>query len=97
MSAAFNNIGVVVIGRNEGKRLHSCLASIVGQAEAVLYVDSGSTDNSVSIALAMGDLIWSVKDVLKLRGLSALRLNWHHTVLRWRLLFQTRFATRPTQ
>lgn len=47
-------VGVVVIGRNEGERLHRCLASVVTQAEAVVYVDSGSTDNSISIALTMG-------------------------------------------
>lgn len=47
-------IGVVVIGRNEGERLRRCLASVVGQAEAVVYVDSGSTDGSVALALAIG-------------------------------------------
>jgi len=43
-------IGVVVIGRNEGERLKRCLASIAGQADCVVYVDSGSTDGSVSMA-----------------------------------------------
>lgn len=46
--------GVVVIGRNEGERLRRCLASIVGQAEAVVYVDSGSTDGSVELARFFG-------------------------------------------
>ncbi len=48
------SIGVVVIGRNEGERLRRCLASIVGQAEAVVYVDSGSTDGSVELARFFG-------------------------------------------
>lgn len=47
-------VGVVVIGRNEGERLHCCLLSIAGQAEAVVYVDSGSTDGSVALAEGMG-------------------------------------------
>jgi GT2 family glycosyltransferase len=40
--------GVVVIGRNEGERLRKCLISVVQQAAVVIYVDSGSADNSVS-------------------------------------------------
>lgn len=37
--------GVVAIGRNEGDRLKQCLKS-ASKAEAVVYVDSGSTDGS---------------------------------------------------
>ncbi|WP_283180685.1 glycosyltransferase family 2 protein [Pseudomonas svalbardensis] len=47
-------IGVVVIGRNEGLRLERCLISLVGSVEKVVYVDSGSTDGSVQIALRLG-------------------------------------------
>lgn len=47
-------IGVVVIGRNEGLRLERCLASLVGRADKVVYVDSGSTDGSVQRASALG-------------------------------------------
>ncbi|KAA0983555.1 glycosyltransferase family 2 protein [Pseudomonas sp. ANT_J28] len=47
-------IGVVVIGRNEGLRLERCLISLVGSAEKVVYVDSGSTDGSVHVALRLG-------------------------------------------
>ncbi|PSS58540.1 glycosyltransferase family 2 protein [Pseudomonas sp. BBP2017] len=43
-------IGVVVIGRNEGKRLERCLASLDGGADKVVYVDSGSVDGSVQMA-----------------------------------------------
>jgi glycosyltransferase involved in cell wall biosynthesis len=49
-------VGVVLIGRNEGERLRRCLAAVVGQAEAVVYVDSGSTDGSVALAAGMGVL-----------------------------------------
>ena len=47
------NIGVVVIGRNEGERLRQCLEYVCPSAENVVYVDSGSTDNSLLIAKEM--------------------------------------------
>lgn len=47
-------IGVVVIGRNEGERLGQCLKSICVQSQQVVYVDSGSTDDSVSLAKGLG-------------------------------------------
>jgi glycosyltransferase involved in cell wall biosynthesis len=43
-------IGVVVIGRNEGNRLHQCLLSVISENVIVVYVDSGSTDGSVALA-----------------------------------------------
>jgi glycosyltransferase involved in cell wall biosynthesis len=49
-----NEFGVVAIGRNEGERLRQCLSSVEGQAAAVVYVDSGSTDSSVAMARAAG-------------------------------------------
>lgn len=45
--------GVIAIGRNEGARLERCLRSLSG-AEAVVYVDSGSSDRSVALAHAEG-------------------------------------------
>ena len=48
-------VGVVVIGRNEGKRLERCLLSLTGQtAGPLVYVDSGSTDGSVEMARGLG-------------------------------------------
>jgi len=40
-------IGAVVIGRNEGQRLISCLESLVKHIDHIVYVDSGSTDDSL--------------------------------------------------
>ena len=48
------DVGAVAIGRNEGTRLACCLASLEGQAATVVYVDSGSTDDSAEIARAAG-------------------------------------------
>jgi len=49
-----SEIGVVVIGRNEGDRLKTCLNSLVGQVAAIVYVDSGSSDGSVEFAQSLG-------------------------------------------
>jgi len=46
--------GVVAIGRNEGDRLRRCLQSAKEKTSFVVYVDSGSTDDSVPMARAMG-------------------------------------------
>ena len=53
-SAAAPLVDAVVIGRNEGARLIACLASLKGQVRRIVYVDSGSTDASVSEARRLG-------------------------------------------
>ena len=48
-----DNLGVVAIGRNEGDRLIQCLDSLkqqLPQGVPIIYVDSGSTDNSLAAA-----------------------------------------------
>ena len=45
----FTNLGLVVIGRNEGERLARCLTSVRDVPHRI-YVDSGSTDGSVALA-----------------------------------------------
>lgn len=52
-----NSLGIVVIGRNEGDRLVRCLASLEGQGARVVYVDSGSTDDSVAHAQKAGAIV----------------------------------------
>mgnify|MGYP005839610619 CR=1 FL=1 len=47
-------VGIVVIGRNEEKNLSNCLESCLKQNQQLVYVDSGSTDNSVQIANSYG-------------------------------------------
>lgn len=48
------SIAAIAIGRNEGERLKACLASLRGQVDPIVYVDSGSTDGSVAAAEAAG-------------------------------------------
>lgn len=52
-------VSVVVIGRNEGERLGRCLAAIraldaASTPREILYVDSGSTDDSLALAAQHG-------------------------------------------
>lgn len=46
----FSSTGLIVIGRNEGERLQNCLRSVIGKVVIIVYVDSGSTDDSVRFA-----------------------------------------------
>jgi GT2 family glycosyltransferase len=56
-AAVAGEIGVVVIGRNEGDRLKRCLESVRGQAACVVYVDSGSTDESLASGRTLADAV----------------------------------------
>ncbi len=47
-------IGAVLIGRNEGLRLMQCLRSVPECVDVLVYVDSGSDDNSVEVARTKG-------------------------------------------
>ena len=47
-------IAAVVIGRNEADRLPASLRSLLGVADPIVYVDSGSVDGSRELAAALG-------------------------------------------
>lgn len=53
-------VAAVVIGRNEGDRLAKCLDSLTGQADPIIYVDSGSTDQSIKVAEKVGATVVSL-------------------------------------
>ena len=50
MMDRLTRLGVVVIGRNEGDRLVRCIESLTDRVTQLIYVDSGSSDESVSVA-----------------------------------------------
>ncbi|MFN3500690.1 MAG: glycosyltransferase [Allorhizobium sp.] len=52
-----NDVGLVLIGRNEGARLEVSLTSLGALAARAVYVDSGSTDDSVKTAKRMGVIV----------------------------------------
>src|ERR1700716_3069200 len=45
-------LGVVVICSNEDDRFKGCLASLQGFRDRLVYVDSGSSDDSIEVAQA---------------------------------------------
>ncbi len=47
-------IDAVLIGRNEGARIEASLTSLLGEVRHIVFVDSGSTDDSVAKARAIG-------------------------------------------
>ena len=57
MHSAKAKIGAVVIGRNEGTRLADALRSLSVIDGLIVYVDSGSTDDSLNIARQSGAII----------------------------------------
>ncbi len=52
-----DDVGIVVICRNEGERLIGCLRSIDPRKVTTVYVDSGSTDESVAVAERLGAIV----------------------------------------
>lgn len=46
--------GLVIIGRNEGRRLKACLRSVHHRSQFAVYVDSHSSDGSALIAQSLG-------------------------------------------
>ncbi len=58
-----STFGIVVIGRNEGKRLRASLSSIASHRGPLVYVDSASEDGSRELALSMGVQVLSVDAV----------------------------------
>ena len=51
-------VDAIAIGRNEGARLIACLDSLIAAGfRQIVYVDSGSTDNSLAEARARGALV----------------------------------------
>lgn len=53
-------IGAVVIGRNEGQRLMACLESLHQLSAQIVYVDSGSSDNSINNAKSLNAHVLSL-------------------------------------
>jgi acetyltransferase-like isoleucine patch superfamily enzyme/glycosyltransferase involved in cell wall biosynthesis len=75
-------VSVIVIGRNEGERLRRCLASVRGAdwghlAHDIIYVDSGSTDDSLATARQAGAACLSLNDGSPCAA-KARNLGWRH-------------------
>jgi GT2 family glycosyltransferase len=80
--------GAVAIGRNEGERLRRCLESIRAQGIPAVYVDSGSSDGSVTLAHELGAEILELDpsksfSAARARNEGAARLRESVEALRW--------------
>jgi GT2 family glycosyltransferase len=82
-------VGVVVIGRNEGERLKRCLRSLLSQgAGPIVYVDSGSSDDSVAFSRGLGVIVVNLDTSIPFtmaRGRNAgfEELSRRYPALRW--------------
>ncbi len=74
------SIGIVVIGRNEGARLRRCLASLGERIDATVYVDSGSTDGSVSFAHAIGAEVVELDTAVPFSAARARNAGFDHLI-----------------
>lgn len=70
------DVAVVVIGRNEGERLRACLDSVAATARLVVYVDSGSTDDSVQMARRSGAQVIELDMSVPFTAARARNVGW---------------------
>ena len=77
---AIENIAVVIIGRNEGQRLLHCFESLLNQTRKIVYVDSGSTDNSVNKAQQLGVEVVSLDMSLPFTAARARNLGFNQVL-----------------
>lgn len=71
-------MGIVAIGRNEGNRLLSCLASVDSTTYPVVYVDSGSTDDSCNSAKSLGARVVQLDLSIPFTAARARNAGWRH-------------------
>lgn len=75
-----DKIGVVVIGRNEGDRLKRCLQSVLKQVDDIVYVDSGSSDDSFAYAESKGVDVVQLDMSIPFSAGRARNEGFHHIV-----------------
>ena len=81
-SMSVSEIGIVVIGRNEGERLKRCLTSLPRPCPTV-YVDSGSSDGSVAFAHSVGISVVELDTGQGFTAARARNAGWRHLLQRW--------------
>nr|WP_320010668.1 glycosyltransferase [uncultured Desulfobulbus sp.] len=84
-------IGIVIIGRNEGDRLKRCLQSAIQQTQAIVYVDSGSTDESVFHAESMGIDVIHLDMTEPFSAGRARNYGFHHLVQNYQVITYIQF------
>jgi len=64
-------LSVVIIAKNEGKRITACIDSVRGWADEILVVDDESTDSTVKVAQELG-----AKVLIKKMEIEGKHRNW---------------------
>lgn len=49
-----NSLNAVIIAKNEARSINRCIQSVLGFVDRVLVLDTGSCDDTVNIARAVG-------------------------------------------
>jgi len=79
-SKARSTLSAIVIVKNEAHCLEKCLRSVAGVSDEIIVLDSGSTDETVSIARACGAVVeitdWPGFGLQKNRALSRASGTW---------------------
>ena len=79
MEIKIKNLTVIIIAKNEEKKIENCLKSISWAGE-ILLIDNGSTDKTAKIAKSFGTKIFSLKKAnhaqLRNLGLEKATGNW---------------------
>jgi (heptosyl)LPS beta-1,4-glucosyltransferase len=74
------SLSVTVIARNEADRIGDCLASVAGWADEIIVLDSGSMDDTATIARRYTEHVritdWPGFGVQKQRALEAATCDW---------------------
>ncbi|MEJ1472111.1 MAG: glycosyltransferase family 2 protein [Candidatus Sedimenticola sp. (ex Thyasira tokunagai)] len=80
-------VGIVIIGRNEGTRLYRSVQASVAKLDCVVYVDSGSTDDSLAVAHSLGAKTIALKEgpftAARGRQRGVEYLSKHHSELKY--------------
>lgn len=81
---AAGRVGIVVIGRNEALRLRRVLEAASAVGAAIVYVDSASSDDSVSIAESVGVDTVVLDDSIPMSAARARNVGAEHLAASWR-------------
>ena len=84
-------VGMVVIGRNEGERLKTCLRS-APNGIPIVYVDSGSNDGSVDFAESIGVSVVKLDVTKKFTAARARNAGWRRLLEEFPSLAYVQFS-----
>jgi glycosyltransferase involved in cell wall biosynthesis len=77
------DVGIVLIGRNEGPRLILAIEAAQRHCERVVYVDSASTDGSSARARALGVIVVELSRDVPMTAARGRRTGMEHLLRNW--------------